>query len=129
MSCNHPLRLRKRAEFLAVKSGEKSKGPFFLIEFRQQNSDEPRPKMLPARIGFTVTRKNGNAVVRNRIKRRLREVVRIGIDHKHLTAGLDYVIIAKRECLTIPFKDLIAELNKRLNKIKMNVHTFTSKEH
>lgn len=121
MSYNHPLRLRKRAEFLAVKSGEKSKGPFFLIEFRQQNRDETRPIALPPRIGFTVTRKNGNAVVRNRIKRRLREVVRTGIDQKHLAAGLDYVLIAKHECLTIPFKDLIAELNKRLKKIKSNV--------
>lgn len=62
-----------------------------------------------ARIGFTLTKKVGNAVVRNRIRRRMREAVR------HCRAlptepQTDYVVVARREALTIPFEALMDDL-------------------
>lgn len=67
----------------------------------------------PARVGFTVTRKNGNAVVRNRIKRRLREAVRTALADD-LAPGTDYVIVARPEVLDVPFDHLIRELKRRI---------------
>ena len=69
------------------------------------------------RIGFTVTRKLGNAVVRNRIKRRLREAVRVasGLD---LRRGHDYVFIGRAATLAQDFRDLTGDIvfaTQRLN--------------
>ena len=69
------------------------------------------------RIGFTVTRKLGNAVVRNRIKRRLREAVRVasGLD---LRRGHDYVFIGRAATLAQDFRDLMGDIvfaTQRLN--------------
>ncbi|AQS41827.1 MAG: Ribonuclease P protein component [Candidatus Tokpelaia hoelldobleri] len=109
MKMQRPLRLRKRAEFLAVRAGEKRRGPLFLLEVKKRtDGDESR-----ARVGFTVTRKNGNAVRRNRIKRRLREAVRTAAADD-LAAGTDYVIVARPESLDAPFDRLVGELRSRL---------------
>lgn len=65
----------------------------------------------PARFGFTATKKLGNAVVRNRIRRRLREAVRL-VAPEQARAGCDYVLIAREAAATRPFaaleKDLVA---------------------
>jgi len=67
----------------------------------------------PARFGFTATKKLGNAVMRNRIRRRLKEVVRLSAP-AHAHAGNDYVLIARAPAATRPFdvleRDLIAAL-------------------
>jgi len=64
------------------------------------------------RFGFTVTRKTGNAVVRNRIRRRLRDVVRHLVGNA--VPGTDYVLIGRRAALTLPFDRLIADLESGL---------------
>ena len=108
-------RLRKRAEFLALRTGQKRRGPFFLLELKSRNLPEDvKEKTLP-RVGFTVTRKNGNAVRRNRIKRRLREALRVGLT-RDIAAGTDYVIIARPDALTASFESLTCELNRRFGK-------------
>jgi ribonuclease P protein component len=66
----------------------------------------------PPRYGITVTRKVGNAVVRNRIRRRLREAVRVHAADD-MAAGTDYVIVARQDALTAPFAALSAELSRR----------------
>ena len=65
-------RLRRRREFLAVGRGRRISRPGFVLQALQV-AEAGRPP----RFGFTVTKKIGNAVVRNRIRRRLREVVRL----------------------------------------------------
>jgi ribonuclease P protein component len=102
-------RLRKRSEFLAVRQGEKRRGRFFLLEILDRgDAGEPR-------VGFTVTKKVGNSVTRNRIRRRLKEAVRThaGSD---MADGNDYVIVGRRDILDVPFGALKAELSRRIGR-------------
>ena len=68
------------------------------------------PKMLerPPRFGFTVTKKIGNAVVRNRIRRRLREAVRLA--EPKAESSTDYVLVGRRAALTLQFERLVTDL-------------------
>lgn len=104
-------RLRKRAEFLAARRGRRLNGPFFFIEARDRK-DGGAP-----RLGLTVTRKVGNAVERNRLRRRLREAVRTGCG-ADMAEGFDYVIVARRELLGVPFAALKGELSRRLARTR-----------
>lgn len=100
-------RLTKRAEFLAARGGEKRRGKLFLLEVRDRKDGGP------PRLGITVTRKVGNAVVRNRIRRRIREAVRqfAGND---MAAGNDYVVVGRNDVLDAPFEALKRELSRRI---------------
>jgi ribonuclease P protein component len=66
-----------------------------------------------ARVGFTVTKKVGNAVVRNRVRRRLKEAVRVGAAGDMLP-GNDYVIVGREDVLSAPFAQIAAELSRRM---------------
>lgn len=68
-----------------------------------------------AGVGFTVTKKVGNAPQRNRIKRRLRAAVRARAGR--FVAGHDYVLIGRRECLNEPFDALVDGLDRSLERI------------
>ena len=102
-----PGRLRKRAEFLAARCGEKRRGPLFLLEvLDRQDGGAPR-------VGYTVSKKNGNAVVRNRIRRRLKEAVRVPAAGA-MAPGNDDVIVGRPDVLSAPFDALARELSRRL---------------
>jgi ribonuclease P protein component len=111
MTTNRPKktvgRLKSRPQFLAVRAGEKRRGGFFLIEALDRKQPDAEP-----RVGFTVTKKHGNAVERNRMRRRLKEAVRLhgGIA---MQPGHDYVVVARRDVLTAPFDALAQELVAR----------------
>ena len=68
------------------------------------------------RVGFTVSRQVGNAVVRNRVRRRLREVVRLTPPDK-LRAGHDYVLIGRRAALDAPFTEIVHEFAAVLGRV------------
>lgn len=95
--------LRQRSEFLAAATGKRAHGPGFTLQHRK--ADGP----LPLRFGFTVTKKTGNAPERNRIRRRLREAVR-RIGPRLGEIGGDFVLIGRREALTVPFETLAEAL-------------------
>src|SRR5690242_13791067 len=82
------MRLRKRAEFVAVQSdGKKLHGRHVLALAKKRRDPE-----TSGRLGITVTKKVGNAVVRNRIKRLVREWMRL---HGWVPTGWDIVVVAK----------------------------------
>lgn len=101
-------RLVKRSEFLRAARGKRTGRSAFLLQAVESEGVEPG-------IGFTVTKKMGNAPDRNRIKRRLRAAVRAcesGFLPRH-----DYVLVGRREALTIPFDRLLGELGSAVAKI------------
>lgn len=82
------MRIRRRAEYLAVQSdGQKLHGRHVLAMAKKRSDPE-----LSGRLGITVTKKVGNAVVRNRIKRLVREWMRL---HGWVPVGWDLVVVAK----------------------------------
>lgn len=82
----------------------------FVLQGRQR-ADEG-----PPRVGFTVSKKVGNAVERNRVRRRLREVVRLS-DAGRFRAGNDYVLIGRRAALQLSFARLAEDFEGALKRI------------
>lgn len=82
------MRIRRRAEYVTVQQdGQKLHGRHVIALARRRGDAE-----LAGRLGITVTKKVGNAVVRNRIKRLVREWMRL---HGWVPAGWDVVVVAK----------------------------------
>jgi ribonuclease P protein component len=104
-------RLRQRADFLAVANGARVQAPAFTLQGRR------RDDLGPVRIGFTVTKKNGNAPERNRIRRRLREVVK-RVDRVAMRPHSDYVLVGRRAALTRDFADMVNDLRTALGRIE-----------
>lgn len=116
------LRLRRRSEFLRVQDkGMKFPADCLLALVLPARASVPSPApeaVRVTRVGFTVSTKVGNAVVRNRIRRRLRELFRKRRDE--FPKGLDMVIIARQSAaeadlarLTSSFERVVVELKKR----------------
>jgi ribonuclease P protein component len=103
-------RLRRRADFRAAAGGMRASAGAFAVQMRQ------REEAGPARIGFTVSRQVGNAVERNRVRRRLREMVRLAAGGG-MRAGHDYVLIGRRTALRAPFGEMRQELDAALRRI------------
>ena len=102
-------RLRKRKEFLRAARGAKWVTPGLILQCWQRCDDDF------SRIGFTVTKRVGNAVVRNRVKRRLREVVRQ--DKAHAQTGFDYVVIGRKSTIERDFSELEKDINSAFSGI------------
>jgi ribonuclease P protein component len=103
-------RLRQRADFLAVANGARANGPAFTVQSRH------RDDLGPIRVGFTVTKKNGTATERNRIRRRLRELVK-RLDVTAMRPNSDYVLIGRRAALSRDFTAMIEDLRVALNRL------------
>ena len=98
-------RLRQRSDFLAVATGAKVPAAGFVLQALHQREDGP------VRVGFTVSRKVGTATERNRVRRRLREVVRLSPPER-MRPGYDYVLIGRRASLDLPFGRLSEEFDR-----------------
>lgn len=103
-------RLRQRADFLAVANGARVSSAAFALQTRRRDDQGP------IRVGFTVTKKNGNAPQRNRIRRRLREVVK-RLDVMSLRPHHDYVLVGRREALTRDFAVMLDDLRSALRRL------------
>ena len=108
--------LKKRADFLlAAKSGFRFVKPAIIVQSRIRASTEISPSSI--RVGFTVTKKLGNAVVRNRAKRRMREASakitpEFGLD------GCDYVLIGREPAYKGSFIHLLRDLRHAMRVLK-----------
>jgi ribonuclease P protein component len=109
-------RLRRRSEFLAAAKGLRCHAPAFSLQaVRRTGAGE-------ARFGFTVTKKTGKAIERMRMRRRLKEAIRT-TEALPVRDGHDYVFVARRAALIIPFAELstqivraLAEIGAKLNR-------------
>ncbi|MGH7040900.1 MAG: ribonuclease P protein component [Acetobacteraceae bacterium] len=107
-SIPHATRLKRRAEFLRVAAkGRKVALPGLVLQVLA------RADTAPVRLGFTVTRRVGNAVVRNRTRRRLKEAARLLLAQRKLT-GADLVLIGREATRARPFPDLQEDLRRAL---------------
>ncbi len=103
-------RLRQRADFLAVANGARVNSAAFVVQSRRRDDDGP------IRVGFTVTKKNGTATERNRIRRRLRELVR-RLDVISMRPHSDYVLVGRRAALTCGFATMLDDLRSALHRL------------
>ncbi len=104
-------RLVKRSEFLRAARGKRAGRDAVSLQAVPSEGDLPG-------IGFTVTKKVGNAPERNRIRRRLREAVRSCAGSFHTRH--DYVLVARREALSIPYRRLVGDIESLLSRIHRN---------
>jgi ribonuclease P protein component len=103
-------RLRQRADFLAVANGARVSAAAFVVQRLGRDDDGP------IRVGFTVTKKNGTATERNRIRRRLRELVR-QLPSISMRPHHDYVLIGRRAALAHGFSDMLGDLRQALHRL------------
>ena len=104
--------LRKRSDFLKAAGASRQSTPAFTLQFRKREEGEAEG----IRVGFTCSKKVGNAVARNRAKRRLREVARLVLPTEG-RAGFDYVLIGRREETALrDFATLQNDLRQALSK-------------
>lgn len=118
--------LKRRQDFLRLKTGRKWTSPAFVLQALQQGADAEKIQ-APPRFGFTVSdraiatietsgQKRGGAVKRNRARRRLKEATRI-LAEQHAKAGFDYVIIGRMDALNRDFADLLADMKLAFHKV------------
>ena len=102
------VRLRKHAQYCRVQSkGRRVGGKFLLFIFSPSS-------LVHARFGLTVSKRVGKAVIRNKVKRRLREILR---HHKNVLCGLDVVVIAKNNAASASFVSLKQDVTELLERI------------
>jgi ribonuclease P protein component len=104
-------RLRQRRDFLAAAAGASASTAGFVLQRRQRDDSGP------ARVGFTVSKKVGGAVERNRVRRQLREIVRLSAA-TGLAAGSDYVVVGRKAALDIPFQRLAEDFTGALRRLE-----------
>ena len=109
-----PGRLRRRSEFVALRKGKRATFPAFAI--RAGKREDAVCAETGPRFGITVTKQTGNSVIRNRIRRRLREAIRQTAG-RHGLPDHDYVLIAREAALTIDFGEMVAQLREGLDQV------------
>jgi ribonuclease P protein component len=101
-------RLLKRRDFLKVQKGRRVHTGLFSVQAL------PKTEGDVSRCGFTVSKHvDKSAVIRNRIRRRLKEAVRLDPEAK-VSIGMDFVVVAKKESLTASFQMIQSELARAL---------------
>lgn len=113
--------LKKRSQFLRIRGGARKSMRGFLLEAKRRPDDICQANTSDSPLfGFTVTKKLGNAVIRNKIRRRLKAAIS-QVAQANAMPGCDYVIVARKAALAMPFAELqkdltdaIASVNRRL---------------
>ena len=104
--------MSKRADFLKAARAKRVGRPGFLLQARARDDDS-----AAVRVGYTCSKKIGNAVTRNLAKRRLREIARAVLPNT-ARPGWDYVLVGRpRETITRPYAELLMDLQRTLEKL------------
>jgi ribonuclease P protein component len=101
-------RLKNRPEFIGAARGKRVGRSAFSLQANTRAIEEPG-------IGFTVTKQVGNSPQRNRIRRRLRAAAKAC--ENRFEPQHDYVLVGRREALSMPFSQLVDELAASISKI------------
>jgi ribonuclease P protein component len=111
------LRLRKRQDFLELRDGRRANAATLTVQARQRPDGRSTAEIgTQARVGFTVTKKSGGSVERNRIRRRLKEAMRLAAT-LHARPQHDYVVIGRRAALGASFATILNELKTALGRV------------
>ena len=105
--------LTKRADFIRASHARRQGTPGIHLQGRNRADGEA----TGIRVGFTCSKKVGNAVARNRAKRRLRAIARLVLP-EFGRDGWDYVLVGRKDLTaTLPFDVLVADLRRALKKV------------
>lgn len=127
-------RLKKRSDFLRAARGHKQVRRALVLQAWQhqiqehEQPDREQPTNGATRIGFTVTKRVGNAVIRNRVRRRLKEAVRL-FEKSGGASGqtdlflpnTDYVVVGRLSALTMSFSEIQQDLASAFDKIAAQI--------
>ncbi|MGL5840034.1 MAG: ribonuclease P protein component [Sphingorhabdus sp.] len=103
--------MKKRSDFLAANRGKRYATPGFVLLVHDRRDDDPAK-----RLGITITKKVGNAVIRNRMRRRFRELARALLPELG-KAGADHILIGREGGIERDFGVLREEMRKALEKL------------
>ena len=103
--------IKKRSDFLAANRGKRYATPGFVLLVRDRQDDNPA-----IRLGITITKKVGNAVIRNRMRRRFRALAQEMLADKG-KAGADHILIGRDSGIERDFDALRADMFKALGKL------------
>lgn len=108
-------RLKRRREFLAAAKGRKAGSRGLALQGRRRHGDDDR-RSDEIRLGFTCSKKVGNAVARNRARRRLKAAAAMVAPAKGVS-GCDYVLIGRRATIDYPFDRLVSEMEAAFGQV------------
>ena len=112
--------LKNRSDFLAIANGMRANCKAFILQALKFDTDtssiSTEPRDMQIRVGFTVTKKVGNAPTRNRIKRRLKAAWQMAYP-RAAKPGYDYVLFGKQNAVMMPFDSLVQDLTGALHRI------------
>ena len=103
--------IKKRSDFLAANRGKRYATPGFILLVKDRQDDDSA-----IRLGITITKKVGNAVIRNRMRRRFRELAREMLGDKG-KEGADHVLIGRDGGIEKDFAELRADMARALDKL------------
>ena len=112
------LTIKKRSEFIrSNKFSKKIYTPHFIIQKLESYEMENIPH-----FGFTITKKIGSAIVRNKIKRRLKSIIRelLKYKDKYFDLSFNYILICKKEIVRVSYNDLEIEIMDKFKSNKVN---------
>lgn len=103
--------ITKRADFLAANRGKRFATPGFVLLVNPRRNDDPA-----IRLGITITKKVGNAVVRNRMRRRFKALAREMLGQRGLS-GADHILIGRSDGIERDFDALRADMERALDRL------------